>query len=40
MYPTDLEVIFSRVKNLNTTFGFKPKADPFVYQEVIDTGKG
>ncbi|KAL7045065.1 hypothetical protein ACKWTF_002145 [Chironomus riparius] len=38
MYPTDLEIIFNRVKYLNTTFGFKPKSDPFVYQEVIDTG--
>lgn len=38
MYPSDLEIIFSRVKNLNTSFGFEPNSDPFVYQEVIDNG--
>lgn len=38
MYPSDLEIIFQRVKFLNTTFGFQPRTDPFVYQEVIDNG--
>jgi alpha-amylase len=38
MYPSDLQVIFNRVKNLNASFGFAPQLAPFVYQEVIDTG--
>lgn len=38
MYPSDLEVIFNRVKNLNVSFGFTPNSSPFVYQEVIDNG--
>ena len=36
MYPDDLGVIFSSVKNLNTDHGFPDGARPFVYQEVID----
>jgi alpha-amylase len=38
MYPSDLEVIFGRTKKLDTSFGFKPQSDAFVYQEVIDNG--
>lgn len=38
MWPSDLEIIYNRVKYLNTTFGFDAKLDPFIYQEVIDTG--
>lgn len=38
MWPYDLDVIYSRVKNLATRFGFPPGARPFIYQEVIDLG--
>ncbi|KRT80829.1 hypothetical protein AMK59_6018, partial [Oryctes borbonicus] len=36
MWPSDLEVIYSRVKDLNTNFGFAPGTRPYIYQEVID----
>lgn len=38
MWPSDLEIIYNRVKYLNSSFGFDDKADPFIYQEVIDNG--
>lgn len=38
IWPNDLNVIFSRVKNLNTEFFFAKGDRPFVYQEVIDGG--
>ncbi|XP_055383847.1 alpha-amylase 4N-like [Condylostylus longicornis] len=38
MWPEDLEVIYKRVKNLNTNFGFPQNARPLIYQEVIDLG--
>ncbi|RZC42958.1 Alpha-amylase domain containing protein, partial [Asbolus verrucosus] len=36
MWPSDLKNIYSRLKNLNTKFGFPPNARPFIYQEVSD----
>lgn len=38
MWPEDLEIIFNRVRDLNTEHGFAPGSRPFVYQEVIDMG--
>jgi alpha-amylase len=38
MNPKDIQAILGKVKNLNTDFGFKKGARPFVYQEVIDLG--
>lgn len=38
MWPNDLEIIYNRVKYLNTSFGFNSNLDPFIYQEVIDNG--
>ncbi|EAT40611.1 AAEL007673-PA [Aedes aegypti] len=38
MYPQDMEVIFNRLKNLNTNFGFAPGSRAFLMQEVIDGG--
>lgn len=38
MWPGDLEVIFGRLKNLNTNYGFPANARPFLTQEVIDLG--
>ncbi|CAD7088899.1 unnamed protein product [Hermetia illucens] len=38
MWPGDLAVIYSRVKNLNTDFGYPPNSRPFIVQEVIDLG--
>lgn len=32
------QVIYSRVKNLNTDFGYPPDSRPFITQEVIDYG--
>lgn len=40
MWPSDLEVIYGRVRNLNTHFGFAAGARPYMYQEVIDLGGG
>lgn len=37
-WPNDLEIIYNRLKKLNTSFGFAENSDPFIYQEVIDTG--
>ncbi|GLG97161.1 Alpha-amylase A [Gryllus bimaculatus] len=36
MWPGDLEIIYGRVKNLNTDHGFAAGARPFYFQEVID----
>lgn len=37
MWPYDLQVIFSRVKNLDTKY-FPSEARPYIFQEVIDYG--
>ncbi|XP_022105475.1 alpha-amylase 1-like [Acanthaster planci] len=36
MWPGDLKAIYSKLKNLNTNFGFLSNARPFFVQEVID----
>ncbi|KAL2736494.1 alpha-amylase 1-like [Vespula maculifrons] len=38
MWPKDLEVIYSRIKDLNTKHGFQPYSKPYIFQEVIDYG--
>nr|ABO77640.1 alpha-amylase [Musca domestica] len=38
MWPEDLEVIYGRLKDLNTDFGFPANTKPYIYQEVIDLG--
>lgn len=38
MWPGDLRIIYSRLKNLNTGHGFPSGARPYIYQEVIDLG--
>ncbi|XP_076678897.1 alpha-amylase-like isoform X2 [Andrena cerasifolii] len=38
MWPADLKVIYSRLKNLAVGHGFPRDAKPFIYQEVIDYG--
>lgn len=38
MWPQDMEIIFDRLKNLNTQFGFAPGSRAFLMQEVIDNG--
>ena len=38
MWPEDLGVIYSRLRDLNTDHGFPSNARPYVYQEVIDMG--
>lgn len=38
MWPEDLKVIYSRVRNLSTSHGFPTGLRPFIYQEVIDLG--
>ncbi|GAB0097240.1 Alpha-amylase [Sergentomyia squamirostris] len=38
VWPHDLEVIYNRVKNLNTDFGFYANSRAYIYQEVIDLG--
>lgn len=40
MWPSDLKVIYGRLKNLNTDYGFPKDAKPFIYQQIIDLGKG
>lgn len=37
MWPEDLEVIYSRIKNLSTRY-FPANQRPYIYQEVIDLG--
>lgn len=36
--PSDLEVIFSRVNNLNVDFGFASNTRPFFYLDIVDSG--
>lgn len=38
MWPKDLAVIYSRIKDLNTEHGFEPHSKPYIFQEVIDYG--
>ncbi|CAH2096390.1 unnamed protein product [Euphydryas editha] len=38
MWPGDLRIIYSRLRNLNTEHGFPSGARPYIYQEVIDLG--
>ncbi|XP_037950210.1 alpha-amylase-related protein [Teleopsis dalmanni] len=38
MAATDLEIIYSRISDLNIDHGFPRNARPFIYQEVIDHG--
>lgn len=38
MWPEDLKVIYSRLKNLSVAHGFPAQLRPFIYQEVIDLG--
>lgn len=38
MWPADLENIYGRLKNLNTSYGFRANSRPFIMQEVIDFG--
>lgn len=38
MWPKDLEIIYSRVNDLNIKHGFAPGTRPFIFQEVIDYG--
>ncbi|GAB0097241.1 Alpha-amylase [Sergentomyia squamirostris] len=38
MWPGDLDIIYARVRNLNTVHGFPGNARPFFFQEVIDLG--
>jgi alpha-amylase len=38
MWPEDLKAIYGTLKGLNRTFGYRPEAKPFIFQEVIDLG--
>ncbi|KAL3280417.1 hypothetical protein HHI36_017899 [Cryptolaemus montrouzieri] len=38
IWPSDLNVIYSRLNNLNTDFGFAENSRPLIYQEVSDYG--
>lgn len=38
MWPQDLNVIYSLLKNLSNKFHFAPGARPYIFQEVIDLG--
>lgn len=38
MWPNDLKVIYSRLKDLNTEHRFNKGSRPYVFQEVIDYG--
>lgn len=38
MLPSDLIIIFNRLNYLNTKYDFDTLQDPFIYQEVIDSG--
>lgn len=39
MHPDDLKIIFGRLKNLNTYYGFQKNAKAFIYQEISGQGK-
>lgn len=34
MWPRDLQEIYSKLSNLNETFGFEPNSRPFIYHEI------
>ncbi|PSN47156.1 hypothetical protein C0J52_13505 [Blattella germanica] len=38
MWPSDLQILYNKVKNLNTSHGFPNNTRPFFFQEVIDQG--
>lgn len=38
MRPSDLEIIFSRLDNLNVDFGFASNSRPFIYHDLVDSG--
>lgn len=38
MWPSDLQVIYSRLNDLPTNQGFAPNSRPYIFQEVIDLG--
>jgi alpha-amylase len=38
MWPSDIQKVFNKLKNLNTTQGFAENSRPFITQEVIDLG--
>lgn len=38
MWPGDLQVIYGRLKTLNTEHGFAPGSKAYIFQEVIDLG--
>lgn len=38
MWPRDLEIIYSRVKNVSVEHGFPKNTRPYIFQEVIDYG--
>lgn len=38
MWPRDLKSIYDQLEYLNTEFGFEPKSQPYIVQEVIDLG--
>ncbi|KAL3280418.1 hypothetical protein HHI36_017900 [Cryptolaemus montrouzieri] len=38
MNPEDLRIIFGRLKNLSTEYGFSDGARPFIYQEIVPGG--
>jgi alpha-amylase len=38
MWPGDLKVVYDRLNNLNTNYGFAANSRPFITQEVIDLG--
>lgn len=38
MWPTDLQYIYGKARDLNTEHGFSSGARPFFFQEVIDMG--
>ncbi|KPI99289.1 Alpha-amylase 4N [Papilio xuthus] len=38
MWPRDLREIYSRLRTLNTDYGFPPNTKPYIYQEVIYFG--
>ena len=37
-WPNDLNIMYNRLNYLNMSFSFEPKSDPFIYQEVVDSG--
>lgn len=39
MWPADLAAIYSKLKNLDTSYGFSKNTRPYIFQEVIDYGE-